>query len=128
MLTRLASAVCATGLVALLLAAAPIAPERAGKATDSGLGVNTTPVVDTTLGTTSTAPRGANLAPRELWAKRATASIQLPVDPVTRRPQWNGKLGVKFRDDLKVRADMIPTDSVRDANGMPIPAVTEILR
>ena len=128
MLTRLASAVCATGLVALLLAAAPIAPERAGKATDSGLGVNTTPVVDTTLGTASTAPRGGDLAPRQLWAKRATASIQLPVDPVTRRPQWNGKLGVKFRDDLKVRADMIPTDSVRDANGMPVPAVTEILR
>ena len=128
MLTRLASAVCATGLVALLLAAAPIAPERVVGAAGASLGTNPTPVAEMSRNTVPTDARGGDLAPRQLWNKRASASIQLPVDPVTHRPQWNGKLGVKFRDDLKVRADLVPTDSVRDANGMPIPAVTEILR
>ena len=128
MLTRLASTVCATALVAFLLAAAPIAPERGVPATGTGIGVNTAPAIDTTLGTATPALDNGGLAPRQLWTKRSSASIQLPVDPVTHHPQWNGRLSVKFRDDLKVRAELVPSEFVRGADGMPIPAVTELLR
>jgi hypothetical protein len=131
MLTRLASTVCASALVAFLLAAAPIAPERAAA---TGIGVNGAPAADTTLGTAAPAPGGSTqggstLAPRQVRSKQSSSDIELPIDPITRKPQWNGRLGVKFRDDLRVRADLVPTDFVRsNVDGMPIPAVTELLR
>jgi hypothetical protein len=67
------------------------------------------------------------LAPRAVRPKQRSVDIILPEDPISGRPQWNGKLGVKFRDELKVRADRISSTTVRGANGQPIPQVTEIL-
>ena len=117
MLIRLAATACAAGIVTVLLAAAPIIPEKQ---------LATAPLsakVDDAI----TQPATGGLAPRAVRPKQRSADIVLPEDPISGRPQWNGKLGVKFRDGLKVRADRISSTTVRGADGKPIPEVTEIL-
>ena len=117
MLIRLAATACAAGIVTVLLAAAPIIPEKQ---------LATAPLsakVDDAI----TQPATGGLAPRAVRPKQRSADIVLPEDPISGRPQWNGKLGVKFRDALKVRADRISSTTVRGADGTPIPEVTEIL-
>ena len=117
MLIRLAATACAAGIVTVLLAAAPIIPEKQ---------LATAPLsakVDDAI----TQPATGGLAPRAVRPKQRSADIVLPEDPISGRPQWNGKLGVKFRDALKVRADRISSTTVRGADGKPIPEVTEIL-
>lgn len=128
MLIRLASTACAAGIVTVLLAAAPIMPDRlattgaaATPSTKAGEQVTTAIV-----GLPTTA--GPGLAPRAVRPKQNSADIKLPEDPISGRPQWNGKLGVKFRDELKVRAERISSTTVRSANGKPIPEVTEVLK
>ena len=146
MLIRLASVACAAGIVTSLLAAAPIqsiaveksasvapvaktaaAPKaaalpQAAPASVSGAVLGEAipePVVPTT---------GGGLKPRVALGKPRSSQIQLPVDPISGRPQWNGKLAVKFRDDLKVRADLIPSDFVRGKDGQPIQVVSDLLK
>ena len=120
MLIRLASTACAAGIVTVLLAAAPIIP-------DKQLGTAAAAPVSAKVDDLSTQP-STGLAPRAVRPKQRSADIILPEDPISGRPQWNGKLGVKFRDELKVRADRISSTTVRGANGDPIPEVTEILK
>jgi hypothetical protein len=127
MLIRLASTACAAGIVTVLVAAAPIMPEKRQAAPT--VGTLSPKIGDTVLQSTVVIQptNGPGLAPRAVRPKQNSADIQLPEDPISGRPQWNGKLGVKFRDDLKVRAERISGTTVRDANGRPIPEVTEIL-
>ena len=120
MLIRLAATACAAGIVTVLLAAAPIIP-------DKQLATATAATVSPKVDDLSTQPATGGLAPRAVRPKQRSADIILPEDPISGRPQWNGKLGVKFRDELKVRADRISSTTVRGANGQPIPEVTEIL-
>ena len=118
MLIRLAATACAAGIVTVLLAAAPIIPEKQ---------LATAAPVSAKVDDLITQPGARGLAPRAVRPKQRSADIILPEDPISGRPQWNGKLGVKFRDELKVRADRISSTTVRGANGQPIPQVTEIL-
>ncbi len=118
MLIRLAATACAAGIVTVLLAAAPIIPEKQ---------LATAAPVSAKVDDLITQPVAGGLAPRAVRPKQRSADIILPEDPISGRPQWNGKLGVKFRDELKVRADRISSTTVRGANGQPIPQVTEIL-
>ena len=120
MLIRLAATACAAGIVTVLLAAAPIIP-------DKQLATAATATVSPKVDDLSTQPATGGLAPRAVRPKQRSVDIILPEDPISGRPQWNGKLGVKFRDELKVRADRISSTTVRGANGQPIPQVTEIL-
>jgi hypothetical protein len=120
MLIRLAATACAAGIVTVLLAAAPIIPEKQ-------LATAAAVPVSAKVDDLSTQPATGGLAPRAVRPKQRSADIILPEDPISGRPQWNGKLGVKFRDELKVRADRISSTTVRGANGQPIPQVTEIL-
>ena len=120
MLIRLAATACAAGIVTVLLAAAPIIP-------DKQLGTAAAAPVSAKVDDLSTQPATGGLAPRAVRPKQRSVDIILPEDPISGRPQWNGKLGVKFRDELKVRADRISSTTVRGANGQPIPQVTEIL-
>jgi hypothetical protein len=118
MLIRLAATVCAAGIVTVLLAAAPIIPEKQ---------LATAAPVSAKVDDLITQPVTGGLAPRAVRPKQRSADIILPEDPISGRPQWNGKLGVKFRDELKVRADRVSSTTVRGANGQPIPQVSEIL-
>ena len=118
MLIRLAATACAAGIVTVLLAAAPIIPEKQ-LATAAPVSVKVDDLI--------TQPGARGLAPRAVRPKQRSADIILPEDPISGRPQWNGKLSVKFRDELKVRADRVSSTTVRGANGQPIPQVTEIL-
>ena len=118
MLIRLAATACAAGIVTVLLAAAPIIPEKQ---------LATAAPVSAKVDDLITQPVTGGLAPRAVRPKQRSADIILPEDPISGRPQWNGKLGVKFRDGLKVRADRISSTTVRSADGKPIPEVTEIL-
>ena len=120
MLIRLAATACAAGIVTVLLAAAPIIPEKR-------LATAAAVPVSAKVDDLSTQPATGGLAPRAVRPKQRSVDIILPEDPISGRPQWNGKLGVKFRDELKVRADRISSTTVRGANGQPIPQVTEIL-
>lgn len=120
MLIRLAATACAAGIVTVLLAAAPIIPEKQ-------LATAAVAPMSAKVDDLSTQPTTGGLAPRAVRPKQRSADIILPEDPISGRPQWNGKLGVKFRDELKVRADRISSTTVRGANGQPIPQVTEIL-
>lgn len=120
MLIRLAATACAAGIVTVLLAAAPIIPEKQ-------LATAAAVPVSAKVDDLSTQPATGGLAPRAVRPKQRSVDIILPEDPISGRPQWNGKLGVKFRDELKVRADRISSTTVRGANGQPIPQVTEIL-
>jgi hypothetical protein len=104
----------------VLLAAAPIIPD---KQLATAAAATVSPKVDDL----STQPATGGLAPRAVRPKQRSADIVLPEDPISGRPQWNGKLGVKFRDELKVRADRVSSTTVRGANGQPIPQVAEIL-
>ena len=118
MLIRLAATVCAAGIVTVLLAAAPIIPEKQ---------LATAAPVSAKVDDLITQPVTGGLAPRAVRPKQRSADIILPEDPISGRPQWNGKLSVKFRDELKVRADRVSSTTVRGANGQPIPQVSEIL-
>ena len=120
MLIRLAATACAAGIVTVLLAAAPIIP-------DKQLAAAAAAPMSAKIDDLSTQPATGALAPRAVRPKQRSADIILPEDPISGRPQWNGKLGVKFRDELKVRADRISSTTVRGANGKPIREVTEIL-
>ena len=120
MLIRLAATACAAGIVTVLLAAAPIIPDKQLAATAAA-------PMSAKIDDLSTQPATGALAPRAVRPKQRSADIILPEDPISGRPQWNGKLGVKFRDELKVRADRISSTTVRGANGKPIREVTEIL-
>jgi hypothetical protein len=120
MLIRLAATACAAGIVTVLLAAAPIIPEKQ-------LATAAAVPVSAKVDDLSTQPATGGLAPRAVRPKQRSADIVLPEDPISGRPQWNGKLSVKFRDELKVRADRVSSTTVRGANGQPIPQVTEIL-
>ena len=120
MLIRLAATACAAGIVTVLLAAAPIIP-------DKQLATATAATVSPKVDDLSTQPATGGLAPRAVRPKQRSADIILPEDPISGLPQWNGKLSVKFRDELKVRADRISSTTVRGANGQPIREVTEIL-
>jgi hypothetical protein len=120
MLIRLAATACAAGIVTVLLAAAPIIPEKR-------LATAAAAPVSAKVDDLSTQPATRGLAPRAVRPKQRSADIVLPEDPISGRPQWNGKLGVKFRDELKVRADRVSSTTVRGANGQPIPQVAEIL-
>ena len=130
MLIRAASTALAAGLVTTLLAASPLEPQGSVMRNANGR------VEQAAAGSTAaqpaaglpTVPPPAGLTPRKLIRKFPSAAIQLPVDPASGRPQWNGKLGVKFRDEYRVRADRMPSDTARDASGRPIAVVTDILR
>jgi hypothetical protein len=139
MLTRIASTLCAAGLLTGLLAATPIAPPAKGRpegtmmkperAPASGAGDASTP--STTLatgGSPSGTATDAGLKPRTPMPKVSSSRLQLPSHPLTGRPSWNGRLVVKFRDDLKYRADVMPAETVRDRDGRPVEAVAEILK
>ena len=125
MLIRLASTACAAGIVTTLLAAAPIAPEGAKPAVGTSLEAATGPA---TGGRAPNAPTPLPLEPRKLLKKPNSKDIELPVNPVTGRPQWNGKLGVKFRDDLRMRADLVPADTVRSANPAAAQQASEVVK
>ena len=135
MVIRLVSTVCAASLLTGLLAASPIAPDRAGNGGSSG-----GPTLGKGNGTaTSAVPgiEGAGLAAsptpdagvkaRTPFPKVRSKLIELPVHQATGKPTWNGRLVVKFRDDLKVRADAMPGMFVRNRLGEPMPEVSEIL-
>lgn len=139
MLTRIASTLCAAGLLTGLLAATPIAPPAKGRpegtmmkperAPASTAGDASTP--STTLatgGSPSGTATNAGLKPRTPMPKVSSSRLQLPSHPLTGRPSWNGRLVVKFRDDLKYRADVMPAETVRDRDGRPVEAVAEILK
>jgi hypothetical protein len=139
MLTRIASTLCAAGLLTGLLAATPIAPPAKGRpegtmmkperAPASTAGDASTP--STTLatgGSPSGTATDAGLKPRTPMPKVSSSRLQLPSHPLTGRPSWNGRLVVKFRDDLKYRADVMPAETVRDRDGRPVEAVAEILK
>lgn len=136
MLIRAASTALAAGLVTTLLAASPISPDgtlsrataaqkagepQASKANASKAQASTAPGLPTVAGT-------PGLAPRKLIRKLPSEAIQLPVDAASGRPQWNGKLAVKFRDEYRIRADRMPSETVRDSAGQPVAVVTDVLR
>jgi hypothetical protein len=136
MITRLVSTLaCAAGLLTGLIAAAPIAPERIrleaplGSASKAAASRGEPDAVEFSerpnTGDRSSAPRA--LTPRIVRPKVASKYIELPVHQVTGAATWNGRLIVKFRDDLRARADVIPSMFVRNGAGEPIPEVTELL-
>ena len=98
MLIRAASTVLAAGIVTALLAAAPVNPDRAPA-----------------KGAAPAEAQGPRLEPRKPQGKERSADLQLPVSPSGER-QWTGRLAVKFRDDLKVRIDRVPSGFVRTAS------------
>jgi len=116
MLIRLASTACAAGIVTTLLAAAPISPEGGVLAPNTG-------VADTR----EQVRPGAAVAPRKLLRKPRSEDLVLPVHPITGRPQWNGRLGVKFRDEVGFRADLVPGATLRGGNAESSRQVTELL-
>jgi hypothetical protein len=102
MLIRLASTAMAAGIVTTLLAASPI--EAAPRAS---AGQRLAPPV---------ADQPADeqpLTPRAQARKLPSHTIELPQDPATGARFWTGRLIVKFRDDLKFRADAMPGRPVR---------------
>jgi hypothetical protein len=125
MVIRLVSTLCAASLLTGLLAASPIAPQVAARQSTSGTGA---PVLGTG-GMASEVPGVAVGGPRTRtpYPKVPSKLIELPVHQATGKPTWNGRLLVKFRDDLQARADAIPTMFVRNRVGEPMPEVTEIL-
>ena len=123
MLIRLASTACAAGIVTTLLAAAPILPER-GTPT---LGTAAEPAKGPAAAS-ERAPSGLPLQPRKLLKKRDSRDLELPVNPINGRPQWNGKLGVKFRDHLRMRADLVPTDTVRSGLAAESQRVSDLVK
>lgn len=116
MLIRLASTACAAGIVTTLLAAAPVSPEGGVLAPNTG-------VADTR----EQVRPGAAVAPRKLLRKPRSEDLVLPVHPITGRPQWNGRLGVKFRDEVGFRADLVPGANLRGGNAESSKQVTELL-
>lgn len=109
------------GLFFTLLAAVP-APDRqvavgGGQLNQGGVTAVTQP------GTGA-----GRIVPIHTWRKRASSSLVLPFDPVTGRPDWTGKLTLKFCDNLKVRADRGPSEFVAEAGTTPMPEVTQVLR
>ena len=125
MVIRLVSTLCAASLLTGLLAASPIAPQVAARQSTSGTGA---PVLGTG-GMASEVPGVAVGGPRTRtpYPKVPSKLIELPVHQATGKPTWNGRLLVKFRDDLRARADAMPTMFVRNRVGEPMPEVTEIL-
>ena len=133
MIIRLASTVVLAGVVGGLLAATPIG----GTGTAGTVSVSAARSVATTPATAAPAPTevakgdvnpGQALEPRVPFNKVPSESIQLPVDSVSGRPMWTGRLGVKFRDELRIRADRTPSDFARGADGRPVKAVSDTLR
>jgi len=124
MLIRLASTACAAGIVTTLLAAAPIMPERGAPRPTLG----TAPAGTVEQAPTSSGPSNLPLAPRKLLTKPASKDIELPVNPTTGRPQWNGKLGVKFRDSLKMRAELVPGENLRSSNAAAVQQATDLVK
>ena len=132
MIIRLASTVVLAGVVGGLLAATPLA----GTGTSGSVSVSAARSVATAPSSSTPAREiakgdvdpGQALEPRVPFKKVPNERIQLPVDPVSGRPMWTGRLGVKFRDDLRIRADRTPSEFVRGADGRPVATVTETLR
>ena len=102
MLIRLASTALAAGIVTTLLAATPI--DAAGSTPRAATADRATVVVEEFDGV---------IQPRVAAQKVASADIVLPENPATREKLWNGRLVVKFLDQLKVRADAMPGRPVR---------------
>ncbi len=144
MLIRLSSTVVLAGIVTGLLAAAP---QSEGSKLGSGVAISSNarvgavasaPVQAGTAGIAAAdgdAPAAGpgnggvvGLEPRIPFRKLAPDEIQLPVDKVSGRAQWNGKLAVKFRDDLRLRADHISSEFVRTPAGQAVPQVSATLR
>ncbi|MFM8783735.1 MAG: hypothetical protein ACKOFI_00900, partial [Phycisphaerales bacterium] len=136
MVIRLVSTVCAASLLTGLLAASPIAPDRAGRGgsssggptigNGSGKAASPAPGIEGPAIVMSPAPDNGVKA-RTPFPKVPSKLIELPVHQATGKPTWNGRLVVKFRDDLKVRADAVPGMFVRNRLGEPMPEVSEIL-
>lgn len=62
------------------------------------------------------------------YRKPVSTDIVLPVDPRTQAPLWTGGLVVKFRDDLKVRADRGPVQFAATADGRALPEIESTLK
>jgi hypothetical protein len=119
MLIRAASTAVAAGLVSLLLAAAPIRPATlATIAPKDTAAPASAPQVDRTAKT--------DLEPRRLSRKERTEDMVLPVT-VNGRRAWNGRLKIKFRDELGMRADLVPAPTVRGADEAAVRQANELL-
>lgn len=95
MLIRAATTVFAAGIATALFATAALAmPERAGTRA------------------TIEAGQAAAHSPRALLRKPDSKTINLPVSLKGTR-LWTGRLAVKFRDELRMRADAVPGDTLR---------------
>ena len=117
MLTRLASTAIAAGIVTTLVAATPL---------DASKGARPSKPAGTPAWATEPEEPVRVLQPRTPYRKRSSASIVLPEDPVTGVKHWNGRLVVKFRDDLKVRAEAMPGRPVRSRSASASSKVNEV--
>lgn len=118
-LFRMASTVVLAGLVSALLAASPLE----GRQVATGGGVQ--PGAESSGG--GPVPGVAPGAGKR-WRKIPSPQLELPVDGRTGAPLWNGRLLVKFRDDLKVRADRGPGRMVAAQDTSIAPVVDATLR
>lgn len=119
MLIRAASTAIAAGLVSLLLAAAPIKP-----ATIAALASKDT--ASPAQASRAEATGREDLQPRRISRKERTEDMVLPVT-VTGRRAWNGRLKVKFRDELVMRADLVPAPTVRGSDEAAVKQANELL-
>jgi hypothetical protein len=69
-----------------------------------------------------------NALPRSSWNKKSSSDLVLPVDPRTGAAMWTGRLIVKFKDELKVRADRGPTQFAAQADGRALPEIAAQLQ
>ncbi|MBL9141432.1 MAG: hypothetical protein JNK53_06150, partial [Phycisphaerae bacterium] len=110
---RTVATVMLTGLVSTLLAAAPVDGAQVAtggkRVVSDGVAVPGNPI------------------PANRWRKQPSTQIELPVDGRTGAPLWNGRLVVKFRDNLKVRADRGPGRFVASTDASVTPAVDAAL-
>ncbi len=124
MLTRLVATACAVGALTGLLAASPISPDRGkgpvlgnGQPQLAAGGPVSSPDAPTTPGSTGRKP----------FPKVPSAELQLPTHALTGKPTWNGRLLVKFRDELRMRADVIPGNVLRGADVAATAEATAVL-
>lgn len=136
MIIRLASSVALAAAVTGMLAAMPIqgVPAVSGGSRTIASTNETTTTSASDTGAEVNPGNGSNgggnpsLQPRVPFRKIDSNSIQLPVDPISGQPRWNGRLAVKFRDDLRFRAEITPAPGVRTAQGGTSLAVADTLR
>jgi hypothetical protein len=112
MLIRAATTVFAAGIATALFAAsaATASPERSRSVAAAG----------------ASDPR-PQLTARTLLRKPNSKDIVLPVGTDGTR-LWTGRLAVKFRDDLRMRADSVPSSAIRGARADAVVQVAEVLK